>query len=285
LTPNIDILPDLPVELAQSLEEKWEAFNSVLEKLPVEMSASSPILNDLKKCFIFSEFIFKNLTRNPHLIDGLIKKGDLYRAYEESEYARNLSPLLKNCPDEKTLTGILRDFRNREMVRIAFRDLIGLAPLLETMADLSALADTCIEQTFSYLHKLMSDKYGAPCSHEGEEQRIVVLGLGKLGSRELNFSSDVDLMFAFPKPGKTVGKSDPISNEEYFLQLCRAFLKVFSGSTSSGTIFRVDLRLRPFGENGPLIMNFNSLEEYYEAQGREWERYAMIKIRVVAGHF
>ncbi|MEJ2098298.1 MAG: bifunctional [glutamate--ammonia ligase]-adenylyl-L-tyrosine phosphorylase/[glutamate--ammonia-ligase] adenylyltransferase, partial [Deltaproteobacteria bacterium] len=114
-------------------------------------------------------------------------------------------------------------------------------------------------------------------------QQLIVVGLGKLGGRELNFSSDIDLIFAYPQKGKTDHSTSPVSNDEFFVTLCRRLLKALGEMTPDGYVFRVDTRLRPDGDNGPLVMNFDNMEEYYQVLGREWERYAWIKARIVAG--
>jgi len=124
--------------------------------------------------------------------------------------------------------------------------------------------------------------YGTPVDLNGNFQRIIVLGMGKLGAKELNFSSDIDLIFVFPETGYTNGKN-MISNEEFFTKVCRKFLKFFSPGTQEINFYRIDTRLRPYGDGGPLVMSSSAFEEYYQAQGREWERYAMIKAMPVAG--
>jgi glutamate-ammonia-ligase adenylyltransferase len=117
----------------------------------------------------------------------------------------------------------------------------------------------------------------------GDVQRLVVIGMGKLGAGELNFSSDVDLIFTFPANGETRGGRRSQSNEAFFTRLCRHLIKAIGENTADGFVFRVDTRLRPYGDGGPLVMNFDHMEDYYQFQGREWERYALIKADVVAG--
>ena len=241
------------------------------------------LIADLKTAFLFSDFIFNNLSRKPDIYQELLESNDLYRRYPSAAYADALRILLQDAVEEKPLAEMTSRFRCREMIRIAFRDLTGQADLQETMADLSALADACIDQVFSRRYKALTRQYGFPKSHTGIDQNIVVIGLGKLGAFELNFSSDVDLMLAFPEEGRTSGEDRSITNQEFFSLLAQSFLRVFKGSSAFGIIFRVDLRLRPFGENGPLVMSFTSMENYFESQGREWERYALIKARAVAG--
>ncbi|MBW2681097.1 MAG: bifunctional [glutamate--ammonia ligase]-adenylyl-L-tyrosine phosphorylase/[glutamate--ammonia-ligase] adenylyltransferase [Deltaproteobacteria bacterium] len=148
---------------------------------------------------------------------------------------------------------------------------------------LSSLADACIHQALLLLYEWACHKYGIPQGYDGSPQSLVVLGMGKLGGRELNFSSDVDLIFAYPSTGQTYGVSEPISNEEFFVRLCRGLIKTIGSRTSEGIVFRVDMNLRPYGQSGPLVMSFDVMEAYYQEQGREWERYAWIKARVVAG--
>ncbi|MFO7559670.1 MAG: bifunctional [glutamate--ammonia ligase]-adenylyl-L-tyrosine phosphorylase/[glutamate--ammonia-ligase] adenylyltransferase [Desulfobacterales bacterium] len=277
------MLKNLPETLAGSLQIRWEAFCQALQKTDSLENVPENILELLQKAFLFSEFVSKTLTRRPNILFDLLKNNDLCRSYPANEYTQKLSLLLKKISEENSLSTQLHLFRYREMIRIAFRDLAGLADLFETMADLSLLAEACVEQTFAALYTWMVEKFGTPCSPDGRKQKIVVLGLGKLGAGELNFSSDIDLVFTFPKAGVTDNNNDSIPNEVFFSRLTRSFLKIFSESTPSGLLFRVDLRLRPYGENGPIVLSFNSMEEYYEAQGREWERYALIKARVVAG--
>ncbi len=273
-----------PAELNRETEEKWRCYLEAAGAEAVDTGfMQEPLCNDLKKAFACSNFIAGTLTRKPRLLLELLNSGALERSYRAGEYDDKIEELLQGVVDEPGLGTALRRFRTREMIRIALRDLAGRADLHETVQDLSALADACIQGALTMIHGWQIQKYGVPTDEKGIPQGLVVLGLGKLGARELNFSSDVDLVFAFPQAGQTQSGPRIIGNEEFFLQLCRRFLALFSASSQEGLLFRVDLRLRPFGENGPLVMNFNAMEDYYQMQGREWERYALIKARVVAG--
>ena len=153
------------------------------------------------------------------------------------------------------------------MVRIAFRDLGGYAPLVETTRDLSALADACLDTALSSIYDQMVETYGTPTGESGHPQHLVVIGFGKLGGRELNFSSDVDLMFAFPESGNTRGTDKTVSNKEFFTRLCHGLIDVIGKNMTDGLVFRVDARLRPYGESGPIAMTFESMEQYYQEQG------------------
>jgi glutamate-ammonia-ligase adenylyltransferase len=282
---NYDMKPiaDLPDILMRDLEKKWEAFERSCVKYQIELPQDSQILNALQRVFALSDFVAGNCIRQPTLISGLIQSGDLQRRYSRRNFFEMLKHALSDVKDEVALIQLLRAFRCREMTRIAFRDLAGWSDLAETVIDLSDLADSCLEHSAAILYDGLAEKFGTPTAADGSPQHLVILGLGKLGARELNFSSDIDLIFAYPKAGQTRGGSQSITNDDFFSRLCRQLIKIISQPTQTGLVFRVDLRLRPFGENGPLVMHFDSLENYYEQQGREWERYALIRARVVAG--
>ncbi len=198
-------------------------------------------------------------------------------------YEQKLKAILADVSDEDSLMRLLRRCRRRELVRIAWRDLTGWADLAETMTELSAFADACLHRSLKILHRWQCTLAGIPTAEDGSEQHLVVLGLGKLGARELNFSSDVDLIFAYPQAGNTRAIKQSTGNEDFFTRLSRRLIKVIGHPTADGFVFRVDARLRPFGESGPLTMDFDTMEQYYQQQGREWERYALIKARAVAG--
>ncbi len=277
------IITDLPDILVQDLERKWGAFEQSSAKHKIDLPQNPQILRALQRVFTFSDFVAENCIRHPSLISDLIDSGDLQRSYSRHDFYEMLKSALIDVKDEAALIQILRVFRRREMTRIAFRDLAGCSNLAETVTDLSSLADTCLEHTALILYNGLSEKFGAPTAGDGSLQHLVILGLGKLGARELNFSSDVDLIFTYPKAGHTRGTPQSISNDDFFTRLGRQLIKAISQPTPEGFVFRTDMRLRPYGENGPLVMHFDALENYYEQQGREWERYALIRARVVAG--
>jgi glutamate-ammonia-ligase adenylyltransferase len=282
---NFDMksINDLPDILVQELARKWEAFEQSCVKHKIDLPQNPKILCALQRVFAFSDFVARNCIRDPSLLSDLIHSGDLQRKYSNHDYDLGLKRALIDVQDEQVLIYALRVYRHREMTRIAFRDLAGWADLSESMQNLSAFADACLEHTTSLLYNWLCEEYGTPTAEDESEQSLVILALGKLGAQELNFSSDVDLIFSYPKIGETRGASHSLSNEDFFTRLCRQLLKVISQPTSDGLVFRVDLRLRPFGENGPLTMSFDAMENYYQEQGREWERYAWIRARVVSG--
>ncbi len=183
---------------------------------------------------------------------------------------------------EEQLHRQLRQVRQAALLQIITRDLNGLADLGEVMSSITALAEETLRFALSRLQPWMQETYGVPrCAGNGQPQDLVVVGMGKLGGEELNVSSDVDLVFVYREDGETDG-SRRISNQEYFTRLSRRLIRALSEYTSDGHVFRVDMRLRPYGDSGPLAMSHDMLENYLHAQGREWERYAWVKARVVS---
>jgi len=273
----------IPKPLADDFRNRWRAFEAAAAAAGIPPLTDPEILAEIETVFALSEFVSAGCTREPALLADLVQSGDLNAEIQAEGYQRRLKALTTDAADDQSLMGLLRRCRRRELVRIAWRDLAGRADLTETMADLSAFADACLEHALNMLYQWQCAALGVPTASDGTKQHLVVLGLGKLGAGELNFSSDVDLIFAYPKSGQTRGAPSPVSNEDFFSRLCRRLIKVLGQPTADGFVFRMDLRLRPFGESGPIAMNFNAMERYYQEQGREWERYALIKARTVAG--
>ncbi|MCU7880061.1 MAG: bifunctional [glutamate--ammonia ligase]-adenylyl-L-tyrosine phosphorylase/[glutamate--ammonia-ligase] adenylyltransferase [Candidatus Thiodiazotropha sp. (ex Lucinoma aequizonata)] len=237
---------------------------------------------NLLKVWEASDYVVQTALRYVELLHDLNQQGLLDRSLADEEMVQALKQRLDDAKDVPSLSLHLRRFRRWQMVRIIWRDLAGLASLDETLEDLSALADVCIGQALIKLYEWGCKEMGTPRNEEGEVQSLVVLGMGKLGARELNFSSDIDLIFAYPESGQTDGPRR-LTNEQFFIRLCQRLVQALDNHTGEGFVFRVDTRLRPFGSVGPMAMSFPAMESYYGSQGREWERYAMIKARVVAG--
>jgi len=275
---------DIPEELAKEAKNKLDDFIAASENAGIRIKDYPEIFAVIKQVFAFSDFVARSCIRNPQVLADLIISGDIKRRYAKDEYNNKLKMFFSEAKENNNISSVLRRFRLREKLRIAWRDLACWADLSETVADLSSFADACLEEALSILYKSLCSEYGNPAGADGLQKYLVVFGMGKLGARELNFSSDIDLIFAYTEAGRTKGKSKSISNEEFFVLLCRRLLNVIGTTTPDGLVFRVDMRLRPFGESGPLVMSFDNMEAYYQRQGREWERYAWIKARVVAGN-
>jgi glutamate-ammonia-ligase adenylyltransferase len=185
--------------------------------------------------------------------------------------------------DEQDLKRELRRLRRSVMLRLIARDLGGCAPLEEVMATATALAEVAIGHAAERLDAWLAARHGRPRgAASGRVQQLHVVGMGKLGGAELNVASDIDLVFVYPEEGETDG-ARPLSNHEYFTRLGRQLIGVLAEMTAEGHVFRVDMRLRPWGEGGPLAVSFDMLEDYFVTQGREWERFAWIKGRVLTG--
>lgn len=178
----------------------------------------------------------------------------------------------------------LRKLRNRVMARMIWRDFSRHCNAKETVEQVSLLAEFCIEAALRCAQKELLERFGQPIGREsGKVQQLVTLAMGKLGARELNLSSDIDLIFVYPESGDTAGGRKSISNQEYFTKVGQRVIALLDKLTSDGFVFRVDMRLRPYGDSGPLVMSFSAFEAYYQDQGRDWERYAMIKARAITG--
>ncbi|MBS0375542.1 MAG: bifunctional [glutamate--ammonia ligase]-adenylyl-L-tyrosine phosphorylase/[glutamate--ammonia-ligase] adenylyltransferase [Proteobacteria bacterium] len=182
--------------------------------------------------------------------------------------------------DEPAVLAALRVVRRRALARIAWRDLTGIDAVAATLAALSATADQAITAALECASRPLAARYGVPRDAAGAEQPLIVVGMGKLGGGELNFSSDVDLVFLYPEGGETDGRR-PIDNFEYFTRLGQTLIRLLDASTVDGFVYRVDMRLRPFGDSGPLVTSFAALEDYLQEHGRDWERYAWVKARAI----
>ena len=235
------------------------------------------------RLFTASKFARITCQRHPEVLASLKSSGDLENSYHQTSISEALAELLQGVDSSDELNRRLRQFRRREMLRILWRDFNRLVPTLETTRDTSLLAEACVQQALDWWHRVLVEQHGEPRNRQGELQQLVVLAMGKLGARELNVSSDIDLIFCYPQAGETTDGARPLSNQEFFIKLGQRLIGALDQVTVDGFVFRVDMRLRPYGESGPLVVNFDAMEEYYEEQGRDWERYAMIKARPITG--
>ncbi len=183
---------------------------------------------------------------------------------------------------EEAVSRALRSLRKQVMLQVLTRDLNGLSDLNEVMHSMTTLAELAVRHAYRFALQSLSAQYGqAIGSDSGLTQELLIIGMGKLGGGELNVSSDIDLIFVYPEDGETNG-TRILSNHEFFSRVGRKVIALINDLTADGYVFRVDMRLRPYGDSGPLVMSFAALEEYLVAQGREWERYAWIKARVIS---
>lgn len=270
-------------EIRARQTSRWADFTAKAQELDLTADYNAPDWQSLKTVFGASNFVFRTFWRNPKLPFDIMAENRLRQALDPTYYATVLRELTAGVNSEEELSRKLRLFRYKEMGRLAWRDLAGLAELNVMMAELSQLARACIDVTLNWLYPRLTERFGTPVDIKGHAVKPVVLGLGKLGADELNFSSDIDLIFAFAHSGTTVGGRKETTNKDFFVRLFQQFIKVLGDTTADGFVFRVDARLRPFGDTGELALSFNEMETYYKRYGREWERYAWIKAAPVGG--
>ena len=266
---------ELPSDLVALVEHHWQAFVESEQTLPAALEKEMP------RVWAGSDYVAEQMARRPALTQWLASA-----AFEGPLTDKALRDVLhaqvSACTDEAELQSVLRVFRHQHQCRIIWRDLSGSADFSATVADLSLLADVLISEALDWLFAAACERDGTPTDENGDTVKLVVLAMGKLGARELNLSSDIDLIFAYESEGETRGGRE-ISNHQFFLRLGQQLIKALDPVTADGFVFRVDMRLRPWGKSGALAIGFDAMESYYEEQGREWERYALIKMRPVAG--
>lgn len=243
---------------------------------------------DLAGAMARSPFLRETLQRHGDLVREAVEAHPLNQPTTEDSLRQRWQQYLADVTDEPSLHRALRRFRRESQFRMIWRDAMKLADYHETVAAASDFADIGIQAALDWLYPRACEELGTPYGTDpvtGEEapQPLIVLGMGKLGGHELNISSDIDLIFAFPGKGETRGGRRSLDNQQFFIRLGQKLIQALDQITADGFVFRVDMRLRPYGQSGALALSFAALETYYQDQGREWERYAMVKARVVAG--
>lgn len=264
--------------LTQQKLKSWQQFS---QQHPEGYQAlTSEQLEQFTLAITLSDFILTSALQAPELVLNLFVNNDVYQKIVPP-YATLLNDLLSECQSEEELHRILRRFRLQQMVNIAVADLVLDISLEQSLDRLSLLADALIQSSLAWLTIFCQNKWGTPTNTAGDIQPLLVYGMGKLGGYELNFSSDIDLIFVYPHSGETQGHRRSIENQQFFTRLAQKLISSLHQHTADGFVYRVDMRLRPFGESGPLVLTFSAMEDYYQEQGRDWERYAMLKARVI----
>lgn len=268
----------LPPSLRALVSAHLSRLDAVWDKSEPAPSAGS-IWASLPNVLAGSDFIARTLVSRPELLTQLAAD-DISQPRKPGELRRQIETITGS---REHVTHTLRCLRQQEIVRIGWRDLAGFAPLDEVLWTLSELADAAIDAALACAHHQVRERHGEPIGEpSGDPIRLTVLGLGKLGGRELNMSSDVDLVFAFRESGYTDG-TKRISNHEFFVKVGQVLIAILEEPTAQGIVFRTDMRLRPNGDSGPLALSFDAMDHYFLTHGRDWERYALIKARPVAG--
>lgn len=235
--------------------------------------------------FGHSRYLGETLVQNSDLLSTFLREKKLDRSFSHEEFSEALARFHSRS-FERDNSLLLARFKRREYVRIVLRDVLRISPLAETTAEISALSDVLIEEALREAESAMERRYGLP-QHLDSAGRAVntpfaILSLGKLGGNELNYSSDIDLLYIYgdgPEPPVA-----PISNREYFVRLAQQVTEILSRPTAEGAVFRIDLRLRPQGNEGELAISLSNALRYYSESAHDWERQALIKVRHSAGN-
>ena len=286
---SLPLLADFPAILLPLITRAQQTFRTALADLSVDALASFEAWPESRRLAFdrvcaASDFVTEQICRDPRMLLDMADSGELERSFSAGELRGQIADALSTATTDDELGRNLRRQRMRHQVRIIWRDLTRQADLIETCRDLSDMADACIDLACHWLHERLCQQFGTPTGRRtGLPQQMVILGMGKLGAVELNLSSDIDLILGYPEGGETVCVKRPLDNQEFFIRLGQRLIKALDPVTVDGFVFRVDMRLRPYGSSGALVLSFNALEQYYQDQGRDWERYAMIKARVVGG--
>ncbi|GIU51408.1 MULTISPECIES: bifunctional [glutamate--ammonia ligase]-adenylyl-L-tyrosine phosphorylase/[glutamate--ammonia-ligase] adenylyltransferase [Shewanella] len=267
----------LSAELSDIAERYWLRLSDECPEITAKLNQDQQ--QKLKSVFGLSDYIGEQLCRNPQWIERLFN--GLLNDVDRQSFVTELSAELSAISSEDAVKTVLRQYRNLQMVRLAWRDFANYSDVESSLLDLSALAEALVIAARDWLYAEMCQQLGTPSDEEGNPQPLLILGMGKLGGRELNFSSDIDLIFTFPEHGETIGGRRAQANQQFFIRMGQRLVNLLDQVTVDGFVFRVDMRLRPYGESGPLVVSFSGLEDYYQEQGRDWERYAMVKARVL----
>ncbi len=277
----------LPQPLADEVAGVWSSVFP--DGVPGFLSEAGGVSEaDAAQAIARSIFLRRTIEAHSERVDALCHSRPLTERTTEPYLRQRWGEFLESVTSEPELQAALRQFRMETQFRIIWRDLMRWSDLAETMAATSDFADVCLQGALDWLYDDSCAQFGTPWGVSpatGEEgpQPLIVLGMGKLGGHELNVSSDIDLIFAYPGKGETRGARRTLDNQQFFTRLGQRLIQALDQITADGFVFRVDMRLRPYGQSGALALSFAALETYYQDQGRDWERYAMVKARVVAG--
>jgi [glutamine synthetase] adenylyltransferase / [glutamine synthetase]-adenylyl-L-tyrosine phosphorylase len=243
-----------------------------------EILQHSRVARSIEHVWMSSEYVTNTCMRDPTVLRDLVLGDALFESFTTQQVMEDLAGRVGAGAEQEAMAQ-LRNFRKRHMVRIAWRDIAGWADLDETLRDLSVFADVCVQYACQFAYALLAARYGTPRGAEsGAAQPPMILAMGKLGGCELNYSSDIDLILLYPEEGESDG-SRSVDNAEFFLRLSQKMVQMLAAPTVEGFVYRVDLRLRPFGDSGRVALSFASFEHYLQQHGRDWERYAYVKAR------
>jgi glutamate-ammonia-ligase adenylyltransferase len=254
-----------------------------------ELARYPAALSYLIAIFGYSGYLAETLLSEPQLVVQFARDRNFTKLKSKEDLMQDFARFSTTNPDP-WLAALLARFKRRNYLRIVLKDVLRLSTLGETTLELSTLADVILTDAYLFCDRELQKRYGQP-QYRDAQGRIVragfsIVSLGKLGGNELNYNSDIDLLFLYSHDGETAGGSEResiITNKEYFVHVAHAITRTITQATSQGEVFRVDLRLRPEGEQGDLAISLNSAREYYEHRARDWELQMLIKARHSAG--
>jgi glutamate-ammonia-ligase adenylyltransferase len=262
---------------SEFVESRYARLIARCREAGVALHDDAGVAEHVQRVLLASDFAFDSFAREPELLGA-----EAMTLMADPRNADTRAPTLPAIIDEATAMTALRRYRRAEALRLIWRDVNGLDSVEQTVAGASALAESCLTAALAYGESSLIRRHGTPRNEAGVAQRLVVIAMGKLGGGELNFSSDIDLILAYPENGHSDGER-ALANEAFFARLGQLLVKLLAEISVDGYVFRVDLRLRPFGSAGRVALSFGAMEQYYQREGRDWERYAWIKARPVAG--
>lgn len=270
-------------DMALNNFERFISTAGGAEYLPILLENRSRALETVMQLFSTSQFFSDLLIANPDFLDMI--RIPLRSSPSRVEMLAQLREEIAAAYEDSAVLRAFRRFRQKHMLRIGTNDIIRDRPLEEITRDISRVADCAVEVALETALAQVEKRFGEPFTHTGEPSRVVILAFGKLGGKELNYSSDIDLMFLYDEEGQTQGRrSFSISNDDFYARVTTEVVRLLTTHTDRGQAYRVDLRLRPEGHRGPLARSLASTLSYYDTMGRTWERQALIKVRPIAGN-
>ena len=285
--------PDAPMALG-NMEKFLEACRRARGTYYALLAENPEIIKVLVSLFATSQFLSRNFIQHPEVLDSLVSRSYAKTIKEPEDLDEELATLLDNDSHYEDKLNTLRRFRNEEFLRIALNDIHGHTPQGQTTRQLSLVADTCLQHALAIARTELLERYGLPCCEDDDgachEAAFAIVGMGKLGGMELNYHSDLDIIFIYegdgetrPAEGTANDRFKPQTNQQYFARLAQRIISVLTLMTQEGHVYEIDTRLRPSGNQGPLVTSLPAYREYHESSAAPWERQALIKARVVAG--
>lgn len=276
--------PTMPVALKELQARHYERYCEACSRIGLEPARfTESFVQDVQAVFALSDFVAETFIKAPLLPVSACAAG--YPALTQSACLALIREKISLDMSLDNLKKQLRLLRTQQTSLIIWRFFLGHTDLHTHLQELTLLADNLVTAATNYLQHQLIAELGTPVTKEGHPINFLIIALGKLGGKELNFSSDIDLIFAYSDKGAIQGEggNSPISLEAYFTKLARQVIAVLSENTADQFVYRVDMRLRPYGDSGALVYTLDQLEQYYQYQGRDWERYALIKARLIYG--